>query len=334
MLQWACLSPGQGVPEVMIKKFLEKSEPPGSWTPAHTRQLWRRVVSITGISIVFTVVLVTLAFGYIIWQAIVINILIAVPFSYIIYRRFMRYQIIVEKQNKDLQELNAGLNAFAHTVAHDLKNPMHIITGYMQLLEEGELTEPEELQMAYQMISDSANLAHQIVEDLLLLAHASADVEFSSLPMDKVVEHAWERQGWLTDKHKATLQQPAEWPAVRSYAPWVEAVWSNLLSNAIKYGGKPPIVSVGCDRLADDTLRFWVKDNGPGISADQQSRLFTEFSRLGQSNSEGHGLGLWIVKRIVERLGGEVGVESEAGAGSTFWFTLPENSEEPAPEQV
>ena len=74
------------------------------------------------------------------------------------------------------------------------------------------------------------------------------------LEMEQVVGQAWERQRWLIDKHEATLEHPASWPPVDCYAPWIEAVWSNLLSNAIKYGGKPPKVSVGYDRLANDTL--------------------------------------------------------------------------------
>ena len=70
-------------------------------------------------------------------------------------------------------------------------------------------------------------------------------------------------------------------------------------------------------------MRFWVRDHGPGISAEQQERLFMAFSRLHISAVEGHGLGLSIVQRIVSKLGGEVGVRSEPGQGSTFFFTLP-----------
>lgn len=70
-------------------------------------------------------------------------------------------------------------------------------------------------------------------------------------------------------------------------------------------------------------VRFWIEDNGPGLSAVDQSRLFAPFTQLDHSRSEGHGLGLSIVQRIVEKLGGSVGVESNVGQGSTFWFTLP-----------
>jgi signal transduction histidine kinase len=119
----------------------------------------------------------------------------------------------------------------------------------------------------------------------------------------------------------------------------VEEVWVNYLSNAIKYGGQPPRVELGSS-LQDPPLagggptaqsapsetgwvRFWVRDNGLGLTPDEQGRLFTLFTRLEQTRVKGHGLGLSIVRRIVDKLGGEVGVESEIGEGSTFWFTLP-----------
>jgi signal transduction histidine kinase len=73
----------------------------------------------------------------------------------------------------------------------------------------------------------------------------------------------------------------------------------------------------------DGHVRFWVQDNGPGLSPEEQAQLFAEFARLHQVRAEGHGLGLSIVQRIVKKLDGDVGVTSEPGAGSTFWFTLP-----------
>ena len=75
--------------------------------------------------------------------------------------------------------------------------------------------------------------------------------------------------------------------------------------------------------IEDGFVRFWVRDNGPGLTPEAQARLFAEFTRLGQVRVQGHGLGLSIVRRIVEKLGGEVGVESAPGEGSRFYFTLP-----------
>ncbi|MEW5960997.1 MAG: ATP-binding protein, partial [Chloroflexota bacterium] len=110
------------------------------------------------------------------------------------------------------------------------------------------------------------------------------------------------------------------------YAPWVEAVWTNYISNAIKYGGRPPHVELGAEVQPGGMVEFWIKDNGDGLSAEEQRRVFAPFTRLSQVSTEGHGLGLSIVQRIVEKLGGQVGVKSEGkpGQGCTFSFFLPQ----------
>jgi signal transduction histidine kinase len=114
------------------------------------------------------------------------------------------------------------------------------------------------------------------------------------------------------------------------YTTWVEEVWVNYLSNAMKYGGRPPQIDIGATPLDNGMIRFWVKDNGDGIPPEKLPELFTRFKRLNTLRATGHGLGLSIVKGIVEKLGGEVGVESEnvPGKGSVFSFTLPARAEE------
>ena len=99
-------------------------------------------------------------------------------------------------------------------------------------------------------------------------------------------------------------------------------LWVSYLSNAIKYGGQPPRVELGATVQADGMVRFWVRDDGPGLTPEEQARLFIPFTRLDQVRAKGHGLGLSIARRIVEKLDGQVGVESEVGQGSVFSFTL------------
>jgi two-component system sensor histidine kinase/response regulator len=113
------------------------------------------------------------------------------------------------------------------------------------------------------------------------------------------------------------------WPEAYGYGPWIEEVWLNYISNAVKYGGNPPRLELGATSLPQGRVRFWVRDNGQGLSKDEQSQLFTAFTRLQQTSVEGHGLGLSIVQRIVTKLKGEVGVNSTVGYGSEFFFTLP-----------
>jgi two-component system sensor histidine kinase/response regulator len=137
------------------------------------------------------------------------------------------------------------------------------------------------------------------------------------------VREALQRLTHVIEKHEVEVVVPKTWPVAVGYAPWIEEVWVNYLDNAIKYGGRPPRVELGAQELPDGKVRFWVRDNGPGLLPEEQGRLFRPFTRLDQAHTKGHGLGLSIVRRIVEKLDGEVGVESEDGEGSVFSFTLP-----------
>jgi two-component system sensor histidine kinase/response regulator len=151
-----------------------------------------------------------------------------------------------------------------------------------------------------------------------------AEVDMGPLDMAKVVDEACQRLVYMVEEYQAELVLPLEhaWPVSVGYGPWVEEVWVNYLSNALKYGGRPPRVELGATVQEDGIVRFWVHDNGPGLTPGEQGRLFTPFTQLDQARAKGHGLGLSIVRRIVEKMGGEVGVESEVGQGSTFFFTL------------
>ncbi len=250
----------------------------------------------------------------------------------------------------ELEASNAELDAFAHTVAHDLKNPLSAIVGFGGLLEK-RYTEiaPDKVTEFLHIIAQTGNKMTAIVDELLLLASVRRieTLEPGVLDMAHIVAEALTR---LTVALKAACAEvilPETWPVALGYAPWVEEVWANYVSNACKYGGRPdeavpPRVELGyamsdfgaqgwasegdsTPKIQDAKAKitFWVRDNGVGLSPEQCASLFTEFSRVGQMEVEGHGLGLSIVKRIVEKLGGKVGVKSAVGEGSTFWFTLP-----------
>jgi signal transduction histidine kinase len=119
------------------------------------------------------------------------------------------------------------------------------------------------------------------------------------------------------------MRLPQKWPTAVGYSPWIEEVWVKNISNGLKYGGQPPQMELGADMGPEGVARFWVRDNGPGLSAEKQAVLFTEFVRLNEVRVEGFGLGLSIVRRIMDKLGGRVGVNSMEGAGSEFYFELP-----------
>jgi signal transduction histidine kinase len=226
----------------------------------------------------------------------------------------------------ELEARNEELDAFAHTVAHDLKNPLASVFGYADLLREnGDVMAEHERLECLLAIGQSARKMNRIIEELLLLS-GMRDRQAPSRPipdMASVFAEALARTAPLLREASAQITHADDWPLVRGYGPWIEEVWVNYLSNAVKYGGEPPLVEVGWTAQTDGMVFFWVRDNGAGLSREAQSRLFTPFTRLDQARAAGHGLGLSIVRRIVERLGGRVGVDSVPGQGSTFFFTLP-----------
>ncbi len=237
---------------------------------------------------------------------------------------------------RQLEASNAELDAFAHTVAHDLKNPVTMLLGFSDvLIQQYERLPKERILRTLEIIAKSARKMDAITEALLLLAgvRKRVDLTLQALDTGAIVQEARSRLTNLLTDRNAELSVPETWPPALGYPPWVEEVWVNYLSNAIKYGGSPPQIVLGWDQETDqpNQLRFWVEDNGNGIPPEKQAHLFAPFERLDQNRAiEGHGLGLSIVRRIVEKMGGEVGVESSPGAGSRFWFTLPAIEETPA----
>jgi signal transduction histidine kinase len=259
-------------------------------------------------------------------------------------KQLQQYALELEAQNEEL-------DAFARTAAHDLKDPLSfLITGSEYLSENiGRVSEQEIGDFLTAILVTSYTMAN-IVDELLLLARVrrSTDIELQPLDMCKLVGNITSRLGQLIAETRAQIVIADHWPTAVGYAPWVEEVWSNYLSNALKYGGwpdhgVPPRVELGYGwdsgesegeppgDLPGSHVRFWVRDHGPGLSEQEQAQLFVEFSRLDKTNTEGSGLGLVIVRRIVERLGGEAGVESQVGQGSTFWFTLAREREKERP---
>ena len=235
--------------------------------------------------------------------------------------------LALQQTRQNLEESNAELEAFAHTVAHDLKSPLSVITGYCGLTQELAIeSQNSQLVELTDITMETAHRMDRIIKELLLLASVRREeVELERFPMLVVVAEVEHRLAQQLESADATLIKPTEWPDVMGVSAWIEEVWVNYISNALKYGEDPPQIELGYDKLINGRIRFWVRDNGVGLTPDEQAQLFTEFTRLDQVRAKGHGLGLSIVKRIMEKIGGQVGVESEIGVGSTFYFTLAIN---------
>ena len=240
----------------------------------------------------------------------------------------------LRQKAEDLAARNAELDAFAHTVAHDLKTPLSLLTGYATFIAAGEVADnPEQLDWCVRAIGQSARKMHNIIDELLLLSSVRKmdEVALQPLDMGAIVDDVLIRLSDLVAQEHAEVIVPDIWPIAWGYAPWIEEVWANYISNALKYGGVPPRIELGAtvmsegDPDADDQIRFWVHDNGGGLTEAQRARLFIPFERLDQARAKGYGLGLSIVQRIMEKLNGTAGVTSAgvAGEGSTFYFDLP-----------
>lgn len=225
--------------------------------------------------------------------------------------------------NQALKTSNDELDAFARTVAHDLNNPIGAIMANCEMLEMG-IIAPEDQDKYLHMITQTAYKMRDIVNELLLLAGVrKAEIFPQPLNMTEIVTSAQERLTDLTKKYQAQIDLPTDWPVAEGYAPWIEEVWANYLSNGIKYGGSPPHLQLGATIKADNTVQFWVKDNGAGLTEAEQAQLFVPFTRLTKLKVDGHGLGLSIVERIMHKLGGQAKVESMVGHGCKFSFSLP-----------
>jgi signal transduction histidine kinase len=285
------------------------------------------------------------------FAALLIPLLLVAPLAYLVVNLLLQLEdanvdlirkeaqieylkkITSQPHNSEQEQLIRDLNSFAQTVAHDLKTPLTTILGFATMLADKHAQiQPAQQKEALQTIVKTSLKMNNIVQELLLLAAVrQSTVRIGPVQMSGVITQVKQRLWGTLSENNAELivPEPSSWPRVIGYAPWLEEVWINYISNAIKYGGTPAHVELGFDAdfkkssTGRSLARFWVRDNGKGISSGDQSQLFTQFTRLDQMRAEGHGLGLSIVARILEKLGGEVGVESILGKGSTFYFILP-----------
>jgi signal transduction histidine kinase len=231
-----------------------------------------------------------------------------------------------------LARLEAGTNEadeFSYAIAHDLKSPLHLLTGYVSLLQlvlnENDDSEVQgylkEVELA------SKNMA-RIIDQLLWLAQLN-NARSVAVPVD--MSDVARRSLWRftpeLKQQRVTIEIEPEMPFAMGQEGWIEEIFANLIGNSMKYMGddnEDPRIWVSAAPTDEEGMaRYEITDNGIGIAERDQQRIFELFTRLRLISSDGHGLGLSIVSRIVQRLGGQVGVRSTPGAGSTFWFTLP-----------
>ncbi len=226
----------------------------------------------------------------------------------------------------ELEQRNRELDTFAHTVANNLSSLAHIITDHADLLKD-KMRLPDEYQQSIDTIARGGRKLNRVIDELLLLAKVrQTDITLAPLNMARIVAQAQQRLDHMIKEYQAEITLPPHWPEVLGYGPWIEEVWVNYFSQAIQYGGRPPRLRVGATIQSHGQVRFWVRDNGPGFTPEEQERLFTPFDQSdSQAQTPERGLRLSIVRHVIEKLGGQVSVESEGipGQGTVFSFTLP-----------
>jgi len=229
------------------------------------------------------------------------------------------------RMEEELLERNQELDTFSHTVAHDLKNPLSVLVGFATMLDSDyDVMTVDQVRESLQSIGSTSAKMISIINELLLLAHMrQSEVQPVAVDMNEVLHESLTLMRFIMQQYSATVVCKDPLPFALGYAPWLEEVWTNYISNAIKYGGASSRIEIGADRLEDARILYWVKDNGNGIPPEKMDKLFVPFERLSEMQVKGHGLGLSIVKRIIDKLGGEVYVRSEIGRGSVFGFILP-----------
>ena len=233
---------------------------------------------------------------------------------------------ILEKQKVELEEKNAELTQFTYTVSHDLKSPLVTINGYLGYLElDATSGNIERLKKDTRRIREAVNKMHKLLTELLELSRIGRLMNLpEDIPFNSLIHDALDIVHGQIEKNNITVQIQPNLPVVHGDRQRLTEILQNLLENAAKYMGQTPDpqIEIGQDGEENGKLIFFVKDNGIGIAPEYHENIFGLFNKL-DAQSEGTGIGLALVKRIIEFHGGRIWVESELGKGSTFYFTLP-----------
>ncbi len=228
---------------------------------------------------------------------------------------------------KQLENVNQELKDFAYIVSHDLKAPLRGIRTIADWLS-ADYADKLDGQGAEQLtlLSNRVNRMHDLIEGVLQYSRVGrADEQSQDVDLNELVDRAIDMVG--IPRH-ITVSVDSHLPVVHGDPTRIVQVFQNLLSNAVKYMDKPEgCVRIGCSE-EEGSWRFSVSDNGPGIARKHFEKIFQMFQTLAPKDTfESTGVGLTIVKRIVEKYNGRVWLESEPGVGSTFYFTLPQDAE-------
>ncbi len=230
----------------------------------------------------------------------------------------------LEKKSAELEAVNKELDAFTYSASHDLQEPLRMVASYVQLLSKryrGRLDKNADDFIGYAV--EGVARMQSLIGDLLDYSRAASTEKSPGVDCNEVLARA------INDLRASIEESGAQvtsgtLPCVAADPAQLGRVFMNLISNAIKYrGNEPPRVHVSAGRAGLEWV-FSIADNGAGIEEKYFGRIFEVFKRIpGKEGTRGSGIGLSLCKKIIENHGGRIWVESEAGKGSTFHFTVP-----------
>lgn len=244
-------------------------------------------------------------------------------------RQFQYNGLELERQRMELQRSNLELEQFAYVASHDLQEPLRTVASYCDLIERrygDKLDEDGHQFIAFAV--EGAKRMQQLIQDILAFSRVGRrELSIAQVPFERVVEEATFALNALISETGARVEYESL-PAVNCDVGAMRLALQNLISNSIKFcEASTPVVRISAE-VGDGRVRFWFEDNGIGIEPRFAERIFEVFRRLhGREDYEGTGIGLAIVKRVVERHGGEVWLEEKAPPGARFCISLPHGPE-------
>jgi signal transduction histidine kinase len=233
----------------------------------------------------------------------------------------------VQQRTAELESANKELEAFSYSVSHDLRAPLRIISGYSMILKEdyGSKLDDEAVRLINATISN-IKMMGQLIDDLIAFSQMGKnEVMNDTVDMKKLAESC-AADLLLHEKENKYNLVVNPLPPCHGNTSMIRQVWANLVGNAIKYSSKKPdpLIEIGYKENGAVMNTYYVKDNGVGFDMQYSHKLFGVFQRLhNQETFEGTGVGLALVKRIIDKHKGEVWAESKNGEGATFYFSLP-----------
>lgn len=237
----------------------------------------------------------------------------------------------VKERTMQLEAANAELESFAYSVSHDLRTPLRAIDGFSHILQDeygGKFD--AEGQRLLKVVWDNAQRMGQLIDDILQFSRTGRlELEIAGIDMESMARSVLDELRLAIPADNLQVEI-GHLPRAKGDRAMLHQVFANLLSNAIKFSrtNKAPVIKVG-GSIKENEAVYFVADNGVGFDMQYVDKLFGVFQRLHSVNEfEGTGIGLAIVKRIVERHGGRVWAEGKVGSGSTFYFSLPQRAGE------